>query len=151
MRRAGALAAVTLLALALGAPGCGLVDSLTPFWVGHQDYGSGGENVNGSWAGKTSTGGDVTFQVGSDTVTRLVLKHVTTGCTMSFEQVETTPPPIIDGVFTLELLYEAQGRIVITGTFTSDTTCSGSYFFEAFPAGDCPTAGTGTFTANKTL
>ena len=149
MRKAGALAAATLLALALGAPGCGLVDSLTPLWVGHQDYGAGGENVNGSWAGKTATGGDVTFQVGSDTVSRLVLNHVTTDCTMSFKQEATTAPPIVNGVFTLELRYADQGRIVITGTFTSDATCSGTYFFEALPAGPCPTSGSGTFYADK--
>ena len=151
MRKAGALAAATLLALALGAPGCGLVDSLTPFWVGNQDYGAGTENINGNWVGKTATGGDVTFQVSSDTVSHLVLNHLTTDCTMTFKQEATLPPPIVDGAFTLELRYAEQGRFVITGTFASATTCSGTYFFEAFPAGICPTAGNGTFTANKTL
>ena len=71
MRRARARAAAVILALALGATGCGLVDSLTPFGVGTQDYKSGAENVNGTWAGQTATGGEVTFQVGSDTVSNL--------------------------------------------------------------------------------
>jgi hypothetical protein len=66
MRRARARAAAVSLALALGMSSCGLVDSLTPFGVGTQDYGAGVENLNGNWAGKTATGGDVTFQVGND-------------------------------------------------------------------------------------
>jgi hypothetical protein len=151
MRRARARAAAVSLALALGMLGCGLVDSLSPFGVGTQDYGAGVENLNGNWAGKTATGGDVTFQVGDDTVTNMILYHVTADCIKSFNQVVTSPPPIVDGVFTLELIYSDQGRFVMTGTFTSSTTCSGSYFFEAFPAGICPTSGAGTFTASKTL
>ena len=59
MRRARARAAAVLLVLALGAPGCGLVDSLTPFGVGTRDYASRGlQNVNGTWAGTTATGGE---------------------------------------------------------------------------------------------
>jgi hypothetical protein len=152
MRRARARATAVGLALALGMHGCGLVDSLTPLGVGTQDYGGAGvENLNGNWAGKTATGGDVTFQVGDDTVIDMILNHVTADCIKTFKQVVTSPPPIVDGVFTLELLYADQGRFVMTGTFTSSTTCSGTYFFEAFPAGVCPTSGSGTFTASKTL
>ena len=150
MRGAGARACALILALACGASGCELVSSLTPFGIGTQDYGAGFENLNGSWAGKTATGGDVTFQVGSDTVSKLHLHHVADGCTLSFEAV-TLAPPIVDGGFTLDMPLDTQGRFVATGSFTSATTCSGSYFFEGRPAGSCPTAGSGTFTADKTL
>jgi hypothetical protein len=147
MRSARALAAAVILALALGASGCGLVDSLTPFGIGTQEYGAGGENVNGTWAGQTASGGEVTFLVGSDTVLNLQIVHVAGDCTLPFDA--TTDILIVDGGFTVEIPLE-QGRVVATATFTSSTTCSGSYFFEALPTGGCPTAGTGTFGAQKT-
>ena len=152
MRGAGARAAAVILALALGAAGCDLVSSLTPFGIGTQDYnsGSGVGNVNGNWAGKTASGGEVTFQVGSDTVSELRFQHVAGDCTLTFESLNIAPP-IVDGRFTLDLPVEPQGRFVATGNFTSADTCSGTYFFEALPAGPCPTSGSGTFTANKTL
>jgi hypothetical protein len=150
MRCAGARAAALLLALALGTAGCDLVSSLTPFGIGTKDYSTGVKNVNGSWSGKTATGGDVTFQVGSDTVIDLRFHHVAEGCTLSFESL-TLAPPILDGKFTLDLPLEPQGRFVATGIFGSSTTCSGTYFFEGLPAGSCPTAGSGTFSASKTL
>lgn len=150
MRRTRARAAAVILAFALGATGCELVSSLTPFGIGTQDYGAGGENVNGVWAGTTSTGGDVSFQVGSDTVSKLHFHHVAVGCTLSFEALSLTPP-VVDGGFTIDMPLDIQGRFVASGTFTSSTTCSGTYFFEALPAGSCPTAGSGTFSANKSL
>ena len=147
MRKARALAAAVLLALVSGASGCGLVDSLTPFGVGTQDYSStSGSNVNGDWVGKTGSGGDVTFQVGSDTVLKLHFEHVDGACTLPFDA--TTTEPIVNGEFTIETALN-QGRVVVTVKFTSSTTCSGTYFFEALPAGDCPTAGTGTLVAEK--
>jgi hypothetical protein len=147
MRRARARAAAVSLALALGTPGCGLVDSLTPFGVGTQDYGGGVENVNGNWAGKTGNGGDVTFQVGNNTVSSPVFLHVTPDCTWRFESL-TIVAPVVDSVFTIEIPYD-QGRFVATGRFTSASACSGTYFFEGLGAGVCPTAGTGSFTANR--
>jgi len=150
MRRARAHAAAVILALALGAAGCGLVDSLTPFGVGTQDYGAGtgAENVNGTWAGQTATDGEVTFQVGSDTVSKLHIVHIAGACTLTFDA--TTTVLIVNNEFTVEMPLD-QGRAVATATFTSSTTCSGSYFFEALPAGSCPTAGRGSFVASKTL
>ena len=152
MRRARARTAAVILALALGAPGCGLIDSLAPLWVGTQDYGAGSENFNGDWEGETATGGgkSVTFQVGSDKVLNLHFLHITADCTLVFDALSLAPP-IVDGEFTLDLPGETQGRFVATGKFTSATTCSGSYFFEALPAGPCPSAGRGTFVANKIL
>ena len=150
MRSARARAAAVCLALALGTPGCGLVDSLTPFGVGTRDYASevSGENVNGLWAGNTASGGNVSFQVGSDVVSKFILTHVADGCTLEFDAFDITPP-VVDGVFTIEKNIDAGGRFVVTGTFTSSTTSSGSYFFNSLTAGSCPTAGTGTFTANR--
>jgi hypothetical protein len=147
MRRAGALAAAVILALALGAPGC-KPSSLTPLFIGTQDYSGGNLSVNGTWAGKTANGGDVTLQIGSDMLSRLKVLHVETGCTLTFE-VTDAATPIVDNVFTVEILYD-QGRFVATGTFTTADTCSGTYFFEALGAGVCPTSGTGSFTAEKT-
>ncbi|MHB8836881.1 MAG: hypothetical protein ACYC9Y_14430 [Candidatus Methylomirabilia bacterium] len=148
MRGARALAAAVILAFAFGASGCELVSSLTPFGIGTQDYGGGAENINGTWEGQTSSGGVVTFQVGSDAVSQLHFHHVAPGCTVSFEALTLTPL-VVDGVFTLDMPLDVQGRFVVTGTFTSATTCSGTYFFEALPAGTCPTAGSGTFFAGK--
>jgi len=149
MRKAGALATGVLLALAFVASGCDLISSLTPFGVGTKDYSATGANVNGTWAGKTGSGGDVTFQVGNDTVSQLIVQHVTTGCTLSFE-ADSTTAPVVNGGFTIELTL-TQGSFVATATFTSATTCSGTYSFKALPSGDCPTAGSGSFTANKTF
>lgn len=148
MRKAGALGAV-VLAFALVAPGCDLVSSLTPFGIGTRDYTSEGANVNGNWVGKTASGGDVTFQVGNNAVSQLRFLHVTAGCRLPFEDL-TTLVPVVNNSFTTEILLD-QGRFVATGTFSSSTTCSGTYFFEALPAGVCPTAGSGTFVANKSL
>jgi len=150
MMKTGARAAAVLLALALGVAGC-KPSSLTPFGIdtkSPQDYDNTSQNVNGTWTGKTASGGDVNFQVGSDTVSKLVLNHVAAGCTITFEAADVTAPVVNDG-FTLEKAVDAGGRIVITGTFSSASTSSGSYFFEGLPAGVCPTSGTGTFGANK--
>ena len=147
MRRARARVVAVILALAFGASGCDLVSSLTPFGVGTQDYKAGGGNVNGTWAGQTATGGDVTFQVGSDTVSKLHIVHIAGACTLTFDA--PTSELIVDGGVTVEIPLD-QGRAVATATFTSSTTCSGSYFFESLPPGGCPTAGTGTFVAKKT-
>jgi len=148
MRKARARAAAVILALAFGASGCDLVSSLTPFGVGTQDYSSiGGNNVNGDWVGKTGSGGDVTFQVGSDTVLKLHFQHVEGACILNFDA--TTTVPIVNGEFTVEIAL-TQGRFVAAGKFPTSATCSGTYFFEALPAGGCPTAGTGTFVAEKT-
>jgi hypothetical protein len=149
MRGAGALAAAALLALALCAPGCNLVDSLTPFGVGTRDYASenSGVNLNGTWNGLTASGGGVGFQVGSDTVSDLTLHYAGSGCTLPFEASLTAP--IVNGAFTLEENLATGGRFVATGTFNSSTTVSGSYFFEGLPAGSCPSAGTETFSATK--
>jgi len=148
MRCAGARAAALLLVLVLGTAGCGLVDSLTPFGVGTQDYGSGVQNVNGDWEGSTASGGKVTFQVGNDKVLKLHVRHVVAEEILSFKAL-TSEPLIVDGVFTIDLPLETQGRFTATGTFTSANTCSGTYFFEALPAGNFPTTGSGTFSAVK--
>jgi hypothetical protein len=147
MPKARARAAAVLLALAFGASGCDLVSSLTPFGVGTKDYGAGVKNVNGNWAGNTASGGEVTFQVGSDTVSLLHFEHVEATCTLTFDA--PTAVPIVNGSFIVEIAL-TQGKVVATGTFTTAGTCSGTYFFEALPAGGCPTAGTGTFVAEKT-
>ena len=74
--------------------------------------------------------------------------HVAADCTWTFES-DGELTPVVDDVFTVEISYD-QGRFVATGTFTSSTTCSGTYFFEGAPgAGVCPTSGTGTFVAQK--
>ncbi len=149
MRLRRTLAATLLLALALGAPGCDWIGSLTPFGIGHQDYSGSGENVNGNWVGKTATGGDVTFQVGSNTVSQLHLNHVATGCTLSF-LAETTTALVVDGRFALEYNIDTGGRFSMTGTFTSGSAATGTFLFEGLPAGICPSTGNGTFTATKT-
>ena len=148
MRRAGALAAAVLLALAFGSAGCDLVSSLTPFGIGHQDYNNSSSNVNGDWVGKTATDGDVTFQVGNNTVSKLVFLHVVGTCTLTFDASSLTAP-VINDEFTVELALK-QGRVVATGKFTSSATCSGTYFFEGLATGACPTAGSGSFAADKT-
>jgi hypothetical protein len=147
MRRAGALAATALLAIALFAPGCDWIGSLTPFGIGTRDYAAEAENVNGLWTGQTGTGGEVTFQVSNDAVSRLHFLHIATGCTLTFEDLSNVEP-IVGGGFSFEILL-TQGRVVATGNFSSATTCSGTYFFEALPAGVCPSAGNGTFVAEK--
>ena len=106
--------------------------------------------MNGDWVGETATGGEVTFQVGSDEVFKLHIVHIAGTCTLTFDAATLTPP-IVDGGFTLDLPLDPQGRFVATGNFTSSSTCSGSYFFEALPTGSCPTTGSGTFVANKIL
>lgn len=152
MRRAGALGIAVLLTLALGAHGCGLVDSLTPFGIGHRDYSSEGYNVNGLWVGTVDSGGAVTFQVGNAEINELLLQYVTDVCTIDFGGT-TGPVPIVDGEFTIErdLTSLDQGRIVITGRFTSSNTCVGSFSFEGLPASSCPTSGAGSFSAEKFL
>lgn len=148
MRRARAGAAAVILALAFGGSGCDLVSSLTPFGIGTQDYGNTGDkNKNGDWAGTTASGGAVTFQVGSDMVLDLIFLHVEGGCTIPFEA--TTNVRIVNDGFTVEIPQD-QGRCVATVRFPTATTCSATYFFEGLPTGGCPTAGTGTFVANKT-
>ena len=147
MRRAGALGAAAL-ALALVAPGCDLVSSLTPFGIGTRDYTTEGNNLNGNWAGTTASGGEVTFQVGNDKVSRLHFIHETAGCSLPFEDL-TKLVSIVDNSFTIEIRL-TQGRFVATGNFTTATRASGTYFFEALPTGDCPTAGSGSFSAEKT-
>jgi hypothetical protein len=149
MRRARARGAAAFLAFALLAPGCDLVSSLTPFGIGHQDYRGGVENVNGDWVGSTASGGEVTFQVGNNSAARLHFLHVAPGCTLTFEDLATLVP-VIDNTFTVEIRLD-QGRFVATGNFTSSGTATGTYFFEALQAGICPTAGSGTFFANKKL
>ena len=151
MRKRGALAAAALLALALGVVGC-KPSSLTPFGIGTRDYSSEttGDNVNGVWAGKSASGGDVSFQVGSDTVSQFILHHVASGCTLTFDAADVTAP-VVDGRFTVENTVDAGGRFVVTGTFNTSATSSGSYFFEGLSAGSCPTSGTGTFSASKTF
>lgn len=147
MRRAGALVAAALLSLVLFSSGCDWVGSLTPFGIGTRDYSSEGANVNGNWVGKTGTGGAVSFQVGSDTVSTIRFLHVAPGCTLTFEE-STKLVPVANGRFTVELDLD-QGRFVATGNFTSATTCSGNYSFQALQAGICPSSGTGTFVADK--
>ena len=147
MRRAGALAAATFLVIALGAAGCDWIGSLTPFGIGHQDYGAGDANLNGDWAGKTASGGDVKFQIGDNAVSEFVFYHIEGACTLTFE----FPPGarVVDGVFTTEVAL-TQGRCVVTVSFPTADTGSGTYFFEGLPTGDCPSAGSGTFVADKT-
>ena len=147
MRKAGALTAAVLLVLALAAPGCDLVSSLTPFGIGNRDYGSGSDNTNGLWTGKSSTGGDVTMQVGSSTVTSLMIHHIDGACNLPLE-AQSVSEPVVNNVFSVTVDL-TQGRFTAIGTFTSPTTCSGSYSFEGLAAGTCPSSGSGTFTAQK--
>jgi hypothetical protein len=152
MRRTGALAAAALLALALFAPGCDLVSSLTPFGVGHQDYGNGGgaggENLNGLWSGSTGGGGPITFTVASGKVSNIKFLHVGE-CLQSFE-LTAREVQIADDMFVYENRFESQGRILVEGHFTSPENCSGTYFYEGLATGGgCPTAATGTFTAER--
>ena len=151
MRKAVALVTAALLTLALGVGGCDLVDSLTPFGVGYQDYSATGGNLNGVWSGTTDEGGDVGFQVGNNEVNEMLLVYKSGSCTINFEG-STGPVPIIDGAFLLErdLTSLEQGRIVVTGRFTTSTTGTGSFRFEGLPASAaCPTSGVGSFVAEK--
>jgi hypothetical protein len=148
MRGPAALATALLLTVALLVSGCGLVDSLTPFGIDTKSYSAEGVNPNGIWVGTTGNGGAVTFQVGNDAVSRLLLVNATEGCNQTFED-EALVEPIVGGSFTVELAGDQGGRFVVTGRFTSSTSCSGTYFFEALPAGVCPTSGSGTFTAER--
>jgi len=148
MRRAGTLAAAALLAVALVPAGCDLVSSLTPFGIGHQDYSGSSTANNGAWAGQTTSGGKVSFQVGSATVSNFHLIHIDTGCSRPFDDVATTAP-VVDGAFTFEIPLSA-GRFVAKGRFTSANDCTGSYTFEGLPAGSCPSAASASFTAQKT-
>jgi len=150
MRQAGALAAAVLLALALGAAGCNLVSSLTPFGIGTRDYsGTGGENLNGDWVGTTASSGEVKFQLGNNEVSNLRFLHIEGACTLTFEALTATDRVVNDG-FIVEIAL-SQGRFVATSKFTTASSCSGTYFFEGLPTGGCPTAGTGTFVAEKTF
>ncbi len=149
MRSVRGRAVAFFLALALGTPGCDWVGSLTPFGVGTRDYSNEGVNVNGGWVGKTATGGAVTFQVGNDTVSRVVFVHITPGCTLTFTETATLAP-IVNDIFTLQVDLE-QGRFVVTGQFTSATACSGDYHFQGLQAGLCPTVGTGTLKETKSF
>jgi len=153
MRRVGALAGAALLVLALGVSGCDLVSSLTPFGIGHKDYGSGADSINGFWSGSTGTGGPVTFQVADSHVYEMRLLHATPECSLDFKAESSATTIIADDSFRLELNLTdlGQGRIVFEGRFTSSSTCAGSYFFKGRPAGICPTAGSGTFRVEKTL
>ena len=150
MRRAAAGAAGALAALAIATAGCDAVSSLTPFGLDWTEPASPTENASGLWSGTTSTGGEVTFQVGNNEVLAFTLTHSATGCVLTFGA--TDPLPIdANGAFSLELAEE--NRVFIArGQFTSATTCSGSYFFEFFSVvgGACPRTNSGTFTATKT-
>jgi hypothetical protein len=147
MRRGRALAAAALaLALAaLGAYSCSPSD-LTPFGIGTRGPEGGG--VNGAWSGQNSTGQPIDFNVGSEIVADLLTFHAAPNCITRFESGDATAI-VENDAFTLEIFY-TQGRLVVTGTFTSPTTCAGSYFFEALAkAQSCPTTGAASFVAAK--
>jgi hypothetical protein len=145
MRRPAALLGLALLAAALGVAAC-KPSSLTPFGLGTR--GTEETGVNGQWQGVTSTGGTITFQVASDEVTTVVVYHLTSGCT-TLLQISAATALVTDNTFEAEELL-TPGRFIVDGTFTSSTSCSGSYFFEAIgTSAACPSSGSGTFVATK--
>ena len=148
MRRAGAFAALALLALALGTASC-KPSSLTPFGIGTKEPESFGGGVNGLWSGVTNAGQSITFQVASGTVVNLVLTHSWgNGCSRIFDT--TGQAALVENnAFHLDVPF-TQGELIVDGVFTSDTTSNGSYFFEGLSViGSCPTSGSGTFVATK--
>lgn len=147
MRGAAARAAAVLLLLVLATPGCDLVDSLTPFGIGTQDYDSGNHAVNGTWFGATGSGGAVVFQVGSDTVIDFALSHISESCVLQFE-APSIAATVVENVFIVDVTLD-QGKFTATGRFTSASASSGTYRFEALPAGLCPSSGAGSFTAQR--
>jgi len=153
MRSARAGAAAVILALALGAPGCGLVDSLTPFGVGTRDYASEGttENINGVWSGTASNGKPLSFIVASELVTDIKFSHTVGDCTQPFE-LTAKKVPVVNGTFVYENNFETQGSIRVEGRFTSAETFTGRYQFQGLPTSSCPgiTSGSGTLAATKT-
>lgn len=143
----GALALLLLLAGATA--GCGWDFNLTPFG-GVQEPISGKNNINGLWAGFGSSGGTVEFQVSSETMVSLTLKHLdAAGCAWNYRLTDSKIP-IIDRTFTVENSFADQGRFVLTGTFTDPSTCRGNYTFDGLtPAGTCPTTGSVQFAVYK--
>ena len=146
MARRPALATAAAAALLLGAAGC-KPSSLTPFGIETRGPDSSVTGVNGSWQGTTSAGGSVSFQVGDDNVTTLVMREQSSGCSREFKTED--PVPIEDDAFTLEVR-DGNDRFILNGRFTSQTVCSGSYRFEVHSTvGSCPNAGAGSFVAAK--
>lgn len=149
MRRGAALAAAALLALLGAAPSC-KPSSLTPFTDWREPETATG--VNGLWRGETFSPGvprAIEFTIASETLVDWTLQHEAFGCPQTF--VSNGSETKLDGTtFDIDSPLEEQGRIVIHGEFTSDTECSGTYFFEAISeTGVCPTSGSGTFVATK--
>jgi hypothetical protein len=152
MRRAGALAASGLLALVIGAAAC-KPSSLTPFtdWREEQTETTG---VNGHWLGEAVAAdgqpGTIEFTVASERIADIRLHHSTGSCGRLFFSTTTTES-VENDAFHVDMTLETQGRVVIDGTFTSSTTCTGTYYFEGIRiTGDCPSSDSGTFTAAKT-
>jgi hypothetical protein len=151
MGRCAALAAAGLLALLVVAAAC-KPSSLTPFtgWRQEETETSG---INGSWVGQTFSSGvsdTIVFTIASDQFVDWTLKHpAPSGCGKWFT-TGGAATQIEGNTFTIDGKLELQGRLVVEGTFSSDTECSGTYHFEAVRvSGDCPTSGSGTFVATK--
>lgn len=151
MRRGAALAAAALVTLLGTAYSC-KPSSLTPFtdWREPETESAG---RNGRWSGETvSTDnliGRINFSIASRNVADLSVNHNPGPCGNTWYTVDVTDP--IEGdTFDLNLEIEGQGRLAIQGQFSSDSECSGTYYFEGISAtGTCPTSGSGSFVATK--
>jgi hypothetical protein len=151
MRRRGALAALALLALALGAASC-KPSSLTPFGIGTREPDAPGAGVNGAWTGTTTASSEISFQVASDTVVGLAIRDPAGGFCVATFDLSSVTTPVEGDAFALAVPLTPQGQLSVEGRFTSSTTCSGSYTFGGLStSGSCPTSGSATFVAVKSL
>jgi Ca2+-binding RTX toxin-like protein len=109
-------------------------------------------DVDGSWAGTTSQGKDISFEISDHGITEITIGYAWTGpgCTSDSETTIMfgTAQKIVDNAFdidggagTLDLL--------IHGEFTSDAAATGTFFAED-TGGFCPGSAEGTWDAAKT-
>lgn len=151
MRRGAALAAAALVTLLGAALSC-KPSSLTPFTDWREpETGTGG--VNGGWHGEPVSAegrvGSIDFTIASDRLAELRLSHNPGFCGNSF-LIDSVTEQVENGSLEIDVRLEEQGRFVVQARFSSETECSGTYFFEGIPeTGTCPISGSGSFVATK--
>jgi hypothetical protein len=151
MRRGAALAAAALVTLLGAAPSC-KPSSLTPFTDWREpETGTGG--VNGGWHGEPVSAegrtGSIDFTIASDRLAELRLSHNPGFCGISFSINDVTEL-VGDGSLEFDVPLEDQGHLAVQARFSSETECSGTYFYEGIPeTGTCPISGSGSFVATK--
>lgn len=126
----------------------GLVVVLSFIVFGCSDSPTGpSKDYSGSWKGKTSTGGSVSFKVAGGKVSELSIEHRTGSCSGTLKS--TKDVSISGNSFKFEhKTFLEEGKI--GGTFTSETTCSGKYYFKGLSlTPGCPSEINGTFDANR--